>query len=260
MEARPLAVVTGASSGIGYELARCCAAAGYDLVIAADEPEIEAAAADLRALGSRVEAYQLDLASPDGVIELHARLAERPVAALLANAGRGLGGAFLDQELPDVLSVIHTNVSGTVHLIQRIGRGMRARGAGRILITGSLLGLLPGTVQAVYAGTKAFLDAFAIALRAELAGSGVTVTCLMPSVLEAQFFERIDLLAAKLGAGKKQSAAEVAKLGFVAMQKGDSDAVAGWQNEQRAAVAQMPSDVRAEQHRKLAAPGTASKA
>lgn len=259
-QARPLAVVTGASSGIGYELAKCCAENGYNLLIAADERDIDGAATKLRATGAEVDAVQVDLASPDGVIELHTRIAGRPVAALLANAGRGLGGAFLDQELPDILQVINTNVTGTLHLVHRVGKDMRARGAGRILITGSIAGFMPGTFQAVYNGTKAFLDSFSFALRAELADSGVTVTCLMPGATETEFFERADMMDTKVATQKKQSAEEVAKIGFAAMQKGDGDVVAGWQNKLRAAMAHiMPSGALAEQHRKMAAPGTAVK-
>jgi short-subunit dehydrogenase len=261
MQARPLAVVTGASSGIGYELAKCCVENGYNLLIAADEPEISNAATKLRAMGAEVDALEVDLASPDGVIELHTRIGGRPVAALLANAGRGLGRAFLDQELPDILQVINTNVTGTLHLVHRVGKDMRARGAGRILITGSIAGFMPGTFQAVYNGTKAFLDSFSFALRAELADSGVTVTCLMPGATETEFFERADMMDTKVGTQKKPSPAEVAKIGFAAMQKGDGDVVAGWQNKLRAAMAHiMPSGALAEQHRKMAAPGTAIKA
>jgi short-subunit dehydrogenase len=256
---RPLAVVTGASTGIGLELARCCAQNGYDLLIAADEPQIEAAAQQLRVASTSVEAVQADLASPQGVDQLYAAIKGRPVAALLANAGRGLGRAFLDQDFGDIRRVIDTNVSGTVDLIHRVGKTMRDRRNGRILIVGSIAGFMPGTYQAVYNGTKAFLDSFAFALRAELKGLGVTVTCLMPGATETEFFERADMMDTKVGTEKKMSAAEVAKMGFEAMQKGDADVIAGWQNKLRAAMAHiMPSTASAEQHRKMAAPGTAA--
>src|SRR3954471_6927248 len=179
-ETRKLAVVTGASTGIGYELAKCCGEQGFDLVIAADEPEIQQAATRLRATGAAVEAVEADLATLPGVDKLYAAIRGRPVEALLANAGRGLGRAFLDQDFADVRRVIDTNVTGTVYLIQKIGRDMRSRGAGRILITGSVAGFIPGTYQAVYNGTKSFLDSFSFALRAELQDTGITVTCLMP--------------------------------------------------------------------------------
>src|SRR6201994_1064469 len=137
---RPLAVVTGASTGIGFELAGCCARDGYDLVIVANEPEIHAAQAKLSALGATVEAFEADLATPEGCEQVYAALKGRPVAALLANAGVGLGKGFLDQEFEAWSRVVDTNVMGTLYLIQKIGRDMRARREGKILITGSIAG------------------------------------------------------------------------------------------------------------------------
>jgi len=257
-QARPLAVVTGASSGIGLELAKLCASKGFNLVVAADEPEINTAAASLRASGTTVDAIEADLATTEGVDKLLEAVGGRRIDALLANAGRGLGRAFLDQDWAQVRHVIDTNVTGTVYLVQKVGRAMRQRKEGKILIVGSIAGLMPGTFQAVYNGTKAFLDSFAFALRAELAGSGVTVTCLMPGATETEFFERADMLDTKVGAGKKQPANEVAHLGFEAMIRGDSDVVTGWQNKLRAAIAHVtPAGVMAEVHRNMAAPGTA---
>jgi uncharacterized protein len=257
---RPLAIVTGASSGIGYELAQCCAQGGFDLLIAADEPSIHDAAKLLEASGSRVEAVQADLATLEGVDQLYAALGGRPVAALLANAGRGLGRAFLDQDFADIIHVIDTNVTGTLYLVHKVGKDMRARGQGRILITGSIAGFMPGTYQAVYNGTKAMLDSFSFALRAELKDSGVSVTCLMPGATETEFFERADLLDTKVGVEKKQPADEVAKLGFEAMMRGEGDVIAGWSNKLRAAIANVtPNEMLAEQHRKMAEPGSASR-
>jgi short-subunit dehydrogenase len=255
-QARPFAVVTGASTGIGFELAKLCVSRGYDLLIAADEPGIEIAAADLGDGGGNVEAVVADLATTEGVDQLYAAIQNRPVAALLANAGRGLGHAFLDQEFHQIRHVIDTNVTGTLYLIHKVGRDMRVRGEGRILITGSIAGLLPGTYQAVYNGTKALLDSFSFALRAELKDSGVTVTCLMPGATETDFFERADLMDTKVGTAKKQPPDEVAKVGFEAMLKGDGEVVAGWSNTVRAAIAHiLPAGFLAERHRKMAAPG-----
>ncbi|HET6283844.1 MAG TPA: SDR family NAD(P)-dependent oxidoreductase [Polyangia bacterium] len=253
---RPYAVVTGASSGIGFELAKICAREGFDLLIAADEPKIRDAAAQIRAVGAAVDAVEADLATPEGVDRLYAAAKGRSVDALLANAGRGLGGGFLDQEFADIQRVIDTNVTGTLYLIHKVGRDMRARAEGRILIAG----FMPGTYQAAYNGTKALLDSFSFALRAELKDTGVSVTCLMPGATETEFFERADMLDTKVGAGKKQSPEEVAKIGFEAMMKGEGDVVAGWNNKLRAAISHiLPSAALAEQHRKMAAPGTASK-
>src|SRR5215204_1685596 len=164
---RRLAMVTGASAGIGRELAICCAKEGFDLLIVADEPEIHDAAAQFRNYGVEVEAVEADLATMEGVDKFYNAANGRPVDALLANAGHGLGGAFLDQNFDDVRHVIDTNVTGTVYLIQKVGRDMRARNQGRILITGSIAGFTPGTYNAVYNASKAFIDSFSFALRAE---------------------------------------------------------------------------------------------
>lgn len=137
---------------------------------------------------------------------------------------------------------------------------MRAHRRGRILITGSIAGFMPGTYQAVYNATKAFLDSFSFALRAELKDSGVTVTCLMPGATETDFFERADMLDTKVGTEKKMDPAEVARQGFKAMMDGEGDVVTGWQNKLQSAISLlMPSGMLAEQHRKMAAPGTAHK-
>jgi len=257
---RPLAVVTGASTGIGYELARCCAAAGYDLVVAADEPQIRAAADSFEALGVEVTAVEADLSTLEGVDELCSAFAGRRVDALLANAGRGLGKAFLDQNFGDIRHVIDTNITGTVYLIRKVGQQMRMDGKGRILIVGSIAGFMPGTFQAVYNGTKAFLDNFSFALRAELKDSGVTVTCLMPGATETEFFERADLLDTKIGQQKKMDPAEVAMQGFDAMMSGDGEVVTGWMNKMRTAIASItPAGILAEQHRGMTEPGSGHK-
>jgi short-subunit dehydrogenase len=256
---RQLAVVTGASTGIGLELARLCASHGYDLIIAADEPLIENAARELT--GDRVSCTPVlcDLATTAGVEQLTEAIeaAGRPVDVLLANAGRGLGRAFLDQDLNEALKVIHTNIDGTVQLIYFVANGMRERGQGKILITGSIAGLMPGTFQAVYNGSKAFLDSFSVALSNELKNTGVSVTCLMPGATETDFFKRADMMDTKVGTGEKMSAAEVAKIGFEAMMSGKLEVVAGFANKLRAAMSHVaPDSTLAELHRGMAEPGT----
>lgn len=253
---RPFAVVTGASTGIGYELAQCCAAAGFDLLVAADEPEIQRAADAFRRHGSDVAALQTDLATEEGVDKLYAATGGRRVDALLANAGRGLGHGFLDQDFGAARRVLDTNVTGTIYLIHKIGRDMRAVGAGRILITGSIAGFIPGSFQAVYNGTKAFLDSFAAAIRNELKETGVTVTCLMPGATETAFFARAEMIDTEIGRAEKDDAAEVAKAGFEAMMDGRAEIITGWKNKLQVAAAHVtPSTVLAEKHRKTAQPG-----
>jgi len=259
--AKPLAIVTGASSGIGYELAKICAQEGFDLLVAADMPEIASAAETFRNLGAAVDHIQTDLATTEGVDQLYAAARGRPVDALLANAGHGLGKGFLDQDFDDARHVVDTNITGTIYLAQKVGRDMRARRRGRILFTGSIAGFMPGTYQAVYNGTKAFIDSFSFALRAELKDTGVTVTCLMPGATETDFFERADLMDTKIGQSKKDDPADVARVGFDAMMRGDGDVVAGWKNKLQSAIANVtPAAVLAEQHRKMTEPGSGVKA
>ncbi len=257
-EKRPLAIVTGASTGIGYELAKCCAQNGFDLVVAADEPAINEAAAAFREFGVAVDAVEADLATLEGVDKLYTAANGRQVDALLANAGRGLGRGFLDQDFHDVRRVVDTNITGTIYLIQKVGRDMRSRRAGRILITGSIAGFIPGTYQAVYNGTKAFLDSFSFAIRHELQDTGITVTCLMPGATETEFFERADMMDTKVGTAKKDDPADVAKIGFDAMMKGEGDVVSGWKNKLQTAIASVtPAGLLAEKHRRMAEPGSA---
>jgi uncharacterized protein len=256
---RPLAVVTGASTGIGYELARVCAENGYDLIVAADESEIEDAAEDFRGLGASVDAVEADLATIEGVEDLYAAIDGRKVDALLANAGRGLGDGFLDQDFNDIIRVIDTNITGTIYLIQKIGRDMRQANEGRILITGSIAGYIPGAFQAVYHGTKAFIDSFSYALRNELKDTNVTVTCLMPGATETEFFDRANMEDTKVGQTDKDDPAMVAAEGFKAMMNGDSEVVTGWKNKLTTTIANItPGTVLAEQNRKQAEPGSAN--
>jgi short-subunit dehydrogenase len=257
---RQFAIVTGASTGLGLELAKCCARNGFDLLIAADEPEIEIAATEVRGLGAAVQSVQADLSTTEGVDKLYeaSKRIGRPVDALFANAGRGLGRAFLDQDFKQARRVIDTNITGTVYLVHRIGNDMRRRNAGRILITGSIAGFTPGTFQAVYNASKAFLNSFSFALREELRGTRVTVTCLMPGATETKFFERADMMDTNVGTTKKDNPADVAKVGFDAMMRGDGDVVTGFKNKVQSAVASItPAAMLAKQHRKMAEPGTA---
>jgi short-subunit dehydrogenase len=256
---RQLAVVTGASTGIGLELARLCAQQRWDLIIAADEPLIEDAARELSATGITCIAVECDLATAEGVAKLTSAIeaSGRRVDALLANAGRGLGKGFLDQDLNEALKVIHTNIDGTIRLIYQVANGMRAQGHGRILITGSIAGLMPGTFQAVYNGSKAFLDSFSVALSNELKDTGISVTCLMPGATETDFFERADMSDTKVGSSEKAHASDVAKTGFDAMMKGELKVVAGFGNKMRAAMSHIaPDSTLAEMHRGMAEPGS----
>lgn len=255
-----LALVTGASSGIGFELAVCAARSGFDLVIAAaDADRLADAAALLRDHGVAVDAIAVDLANRDGVRQLcgHVDSLSRPLALLMANAGAGLGRGFLDEDLDRALHVVDTNISGTIILVHHVGNAMRERGAGKILLTGSMAGYGPGAFQAVYAGTKAFVNSFSYALREELRDTGVTVTCLMPGPTETAFFARADMLDTEMARMAKDDPAHVARTGFAAMMADESGVVTGLRNKVQAAVAAVtPPTVLAARARRMAEPGS----
>ncbi len=256
------ALVTGASSGIGLELAKLAAERGADLLIVADGSEINDVAASLRSGDRMVEALQADLATKEGIDQLYAKVREigRPVDALFANAGRGLGNGFLDQDFADIERVIDTNVTGTVYLLHKVVNDMRQQGWGRVLITGSIAGLMPGTYQAVYNATKAFIDSFAYALRHEVKDDGISVTVLMPGPTDTDFFETADLMDTKVGQGKKDDPAMVAKAGYEAMLRGDGHEVSGFANKMQAMMTRVLNDDQlAKMHEGMAKPGSGSK-
>ena len=256
-----LALVTGASSGIGLELAKLAAQDGYDLLVAADTPLVDASAA-LRHLGVQVESVETDLSTFDGVDQLFARLDGRQVDLLCANAGHGLGHAFLEQEPAEWRHIIDTNITGTIYLVQKVAQRMVARNEGRILITGSVAGHIAGAFQAVYNGTKAFVDSFSDALGNELKDTEVTVTCLKPGPTDTHFFERAEMEDTKVGAPdvSKADPADVAKTGYDAAMKGERSIVYGLSNKLQVATAKvMGGGFSAEQHRKMAEPGSAEK-
>jgi short-subunit dehydrogenase len=257
MNQRKFAIITGASSGIGYELAKLAAADGYDLLIAADEPLVDASEA-FRREGVEVNSVEADLSTDEGVNRLIAAAGGRPVDALLANAGHGLGRAFLDQDPAQWRHVVDTNISGTLLLVQQVARRMVERGEGRILFTGSIAGHIAGAFQAVYNGSKAFIDSFADALHNELKDSGVSVTTLKPGATDTGFFERADMMDTKVGTAKKDDPADVAKTGWEAMLSGERSVIHGFMNKlQVAGASVLGGGVSAEIHRKQAEPGTA---
>ncbi len=257
-----MALVTGASSGIGLELAKQFAAGGYDLVITAEDDELRAAADELRGLGAEVESVQADLAQPQGVEELVERIAgtARPVAAAAINAGVGVGGAFVGETgLDDHLTEIDLNVRSSVHLAYRILPPMVQDGAGKVLFTSSVAATTPGPFQSVYNASKAFIKSFAEGLREELRDTGVTVTTLMPGPTDTEFFDRAGMGDTKLGQSDKDSPAEVAEEGYAALMAGKDHVVAGsTKNKVQAAAGNvLPDTTLAAQHRKLSEPGTA---
>lgn len=188
-----LAFVIGASSRIGHELADCSAAAGYDLLLVDEEPRIEEAAIALRRRGTVVDAVQANLATSEGREALYVAARGRPVDALLVSATEVAGTDLVHARWPDAYCVIDANVSGRLALIQRVGHDMRGRGIGNILITDSTEQASGGASRLRH-GTRALLDSFLRALRAELAGSGASVTYWRPAATQADVFERAAML------------------------------------------------------------------
>jgi UDP-glucose 4-epimerase len=258
---RPLALVTGAATGIGYELCKVFAENGFDLVITEHDAPVTRTVDTANRLGAEVDVVKVDLASERDVDKLWERIAssDRPLALAAINAGRGIGGEFAGgTALEDELEVIDLNVRSVVQLSKHIVNDMTQRGAGRILFTSSIASTTPGAFQAVYNASKSFVQSFALALRNELKDTGVSVTSLMPGATETNFFERAEMLATPVGSSKKDDPAQVAADGFAALMAGDERAVsASLKTKLQARGSRfMPDSMKAEMHRKMAEPET----
>ena len=258
---KPLAVVTGASSGIGRELAKQLAKNDFDLIVNAEDDRLDAAAAELRAYGAHVRSVRADLRTAEGVEKVYAAITEtgRPVEVAALNAGVGRGGAFLDTDLADELDIIDVNITSTVRLAKRILRDMAARDEGKVLITSSIASTMPGSFQAVYNASKSFLQSFAEALQNELKDTRITITSLMPGPTETDFFRRAGMNDTKVGASSKDDPAQVAEQGFRALMKGEAKVVAGSASTKAQGLANkvLPDKLKAAAHRKMAEPGSA---
>lgn len=260
---RPLAVVTGASSGIGLELAKVFVEHGFDLVVAAENDVVHDVARALAAGGARVDPVRADLATFEGNEDLVAVVegVGRPVDALAVNAGVGVGGDFVDDsDLRTHLRVVDLNIGSAVHLAKRLVPAMVERGAGRVLFTSSVAATAPGPFHSVYAASKAFLASFSQALREELRDSGVTVTALMPGPTDTDFFRRAGMTDTKVATGPKDDPADVARAGFKALMDGDDHVVAGsLRNKAQAAAGRvLPDPVKARATRLMTEPGSGS--
>lgn len=254
-------MVTGASSGIGLELAKVFVEHGFDLVVAAENDVVHEVARELAAGGARVDPVRADLATFEGNEDLVAvvEAVGRPVDALAVNAGVGVGGDFVDDsDLRSHLRVVDLNISSAVHLAKRLVPAMVERGAGRVLFTSSVAATAPGPFHSVYAASKAFLASFSQALREELRDSGVTVTALMPGPTDTDFFRRAGMTDTKVATGPKDDPADVARAGFKALMDGDDHVVAGSLRNKAQAVAGrvLPDPVKARAMRGMTEPGS----
>ncbi len=256
---RKFAVVTGASSGIGFALAQQCVQNGFDVMICA-ERNVDEAVKKLDLDGANVFPVEQDLSRPEGCEALYQAIIDthRPVDALLLNAGVGVGGPFLETSLEKELQMIALNCNHTVHLAKRVLTDMVKTGQGKVLVTGSVVSTSPAPYQAVYGATKAFVMSFAEAIREELKSTGVTVTTLQPGATDTNFFNRAELMDTKVGQAEKDSPFEVAKLGFEAMMSGkDSVVAASAKSKLEGALHEvLPETVKARQVAKETKPGS----
>jgi len=263
---RPLALITGASSGIGYELARQFAQDGYDLILTATtQAGLDSAVAELTRDGVQISTVVADLTDYQGVEAVYAavRGAHRPLAAAALNAGVGLGGYFVNgTDLDREIKMIQLNTVSQVHLTKRLLPDMVAQGAGKLLFTASISGTMPTPYEAVYGATKAFVVSFAEAVKSEVKDSGVTVTLLMPGQVDTNFWPRADMLTNKLGVGEKASPAKVAEEGYQALKEGKDRIVAGLPSSKfigNVVNNLAPDTVKADLHAGQAKPGSGLK-
>lgn len=255
-----VALVTGASSGIGYSLAQELAARGYDLLICSSGDRLERAAEDFRAYGVDVADLQVDLATRGGVDKLWdwVKGSGKNIEVACLNAGVGVGGLFKDTDLEAELNVVELNCTGTVQLAKYVVRDMAARQEGRILFTSSIAGEMVAPREAVYAATKAFVLSFAHSLRYELEGCGVTVTTLQPGPTDTDFFHRAGMDDTKVGSeGKHDSDPDdVARQGIDALMAGkDHVYSASLKTKAEGMIANLiPGRAKAAMHDKMAKP------
>lgn len=253
------AVVTGGSSGIGYELAKQFADNGYDVLIAADDPEhLAHARAGLSAGGAMVETHASDLSTEQGVDSLYHAISGRPVDVLCVNAGVGLGGAFVETDLQRELRMIDLNVRGAVQLTKLVLRDMVARDSGKLLITSSIAATQPAPFEAVYGATKVFLRWFGESLRNELKDTGIGVTVLMPGITDTNIFNRADMMDTNAGQMKhKDDPAVVAKAAYDALMANKHKVLPTLKNKVAGAVADLtPAQLGANIHRAFSEPGS----
>ncbi|WP_330173120.1 SDR family NAD(P)-dependent oxidoreductase [Streptomyces sp. NBC_01498] len=227
----PLALVTGASSGVGFELAKLLAENGYALLLAAADDELRRAADEIRAMGAHADAVQVDLSAPGGVGLLYERLTAlgRPVAVAVLNAGVGGGGPFVRTGLADEIRLVDLNIISTVALAKRLLPEMAARREGRVLFTSQLAPTVPASHQAVRLASMSFARSFAEALGDELRDAGVTVTALMPSPgpTGTELSGNTGTADARIGQEKESDPVRMAKDGFEALMNGQRPVVVG---------------------------------
>ncbi|KGX92409.1 oxidoreductase [Pontibacillus halophilus JSM 076056 = DSM 19796] len=255
---RPLAMITGASSGLGLEIAKHFAKDNYDIAISGSSDRIFEAAEVIRDFGVEAYPHKADAATYDGVEDFWTFVHNlgRPVDSAVLNVGIGLGGAFRETDLQEELRLISINISGTVHMAKRVVNHMLPNGNGKILIVSSIAATLPTPYETVYGPSKAFAFSFAESLREELRGTGVTVTATLPGATDTNFHDNAGMGDTEIGSSEKNDKELVAKQSYDAMMNGDDQVIGGTQETKQEAMENkiMPEAVTAANHAKKARP------
>ena len=241
------ALITGGTSGIGYELAKLFAKDGYNLVIAArNENELKNTSAELeRNFGIDVVTFSKNLFDPENAFDLYNEIILKGIQidVLVNDAGQGHYGEFVDTDIHRELSIIQLNISSVVVLTKLFLQDMVKRGEGKILNLSSIASKIPGPFQSVYHGTKAFVQSFTEAIRNEVKDSGVIITALLPGATDTDFFNKADMEESKIvQEGKLADPAEVAKDGYDALMKGDDMIISGFKNKVQVAMGNVLPD------------------
>lgn len=233
------ALITGATMGIGLELAKLFAKDGYNIIsVARNEQELNSTRSELtRTYGVEVINIQKDLFNPDNAFQIYDELQKRGITVdvLVNNAGHGHYGEFVDTDLRKELAIIQLNISSLVVLTKLFLTEMVKRGEGKILNLSSIAGKSPGPWQSVYHGTKAFVQSFTEAIRYEVRDKGITVTALLPGATDTDFFRKAGMESSKIVQDESNLAdpAKVAKDGYDALMAGDDMVVSGMKNKTR---------------------------
>jgi len=240
------ALITGASSGIGYELAKLFAKDRFNLVIVGrEEARLKRAAVVLEDQGVEVIRITADLFEPNAAFDLYEQIQAKNIQidVLVNDAGQGVYGKFVDTDLSKELNIIQLNISALVTLTKLYVREMVARGSGKILNVASIAGKIPGPYQAVYHGTKAFVHSFNEAVRAEIKDTPVTITSFLPGPTDTDFFRKADMLDSKaVQEGAFADPADVAKDGYEAMIAGKDMVISGFKNKLQVAMGNVTPD------------------
>ncbi|WP_419801366.1 SDR family NAD(P)-dependent oxidoreductase [Mucilaginibacter sp.] len=240
------ALITGATSGIGYELAKLFAKDQYNLVIVArNTEELEKTSAELKQSGIEVVTIAKDLFNREAPMEIYNEIKSKNIRidVLVNDAGQGQYGLFSETEIDRELEIIQLNIGATIALTKPFLKEMIARKDGKILNLSSIAGKTPGPYQAVYHGTKAFIQSFTEAIRSENKDNGITITALLPGATETDFFNKADMNDSKIVQdGSMSSAADVAKDGYEALMSGNDMVISGFKNKAMIGVTNLTPD------------------